>query len=478
MRIGYITTCPKVPVGGVGVIFWHVHILRKIGIDAFVVPDKGKFDPWWMEPKPDVEFASLSDDMDVWVIPEVRIDLVKDLKGTKVAFVQNHGLLKKEELYSHVDFVISVSEPSAQMIREKINLPTLVVNPFIHPSSPFYVGRKQKHSVLVLARKKAIFFLDHIRARIRGFNLYIVSNLTQRELAERYAHAEYYLHLSFPEGWPAPVAEAMASGCCVVGFSGEGGLEFMRHMETAYVAKDGNPEECIRGLKVLARDDELRGRICQEAKRTISTYTMERTRRQLMDFVEKLGFERYSLLMEKIVKLESRQAEEIGDILLKMFSPKSVIDLGCGPGIYLLPFKRAGCRVLGVDACPSAGEFLDEYEFVLADLTKPFLPPFKADICICFEVGEHIEEGYSAVLVENCTACSNTVIWSAARPGQEGFWHVNCQWLDFWIRLFESEGFYYDRKLTEMMKKKMFGKPGIEERKWLIWNGAVFRRGI
>jgi len=52
MRIGYVTTCPKVPVGGVSVIFWHVALLREMGVEAFVVPDKAStYDPWWMVPK-------------------------------------------------------------------------------------------------------------------------------------------------------------------------------------------------------------------------------------------------------------------------------------------------------------------------------------------------------------------------------------------------------------------------------------------
>ncbi|RKY58586.1 MAG: hypothetical protein DRP94_05950 [Candidatus Latescibacterota bacterium] len=484
MRIGYVTTCPEVPVGGVSVIFWHVALLREMGIEAFVVPDKAStYDPWWMVPKPKVKFASLEDEMDVWVVPEVRIDLVRGLKGTKVAFVQNHGLMRNLELYKDVSLVLSVSEPSAREIEKKVDVPVLVVNPFIHPSSPFRPGKKEEGKVLVLSRKKTSMFYDRVLSLLKDeFKFVLASCMTQKELSELYSSSEYYLHLSFPEGWPAPVAEAMKSGCCVVGFSGTGGLEFMKHLETAYVAPDGDVEECVRGLRMLRENPDLRRKMVERAMEVAGVYTPERTKNQLAAFVERLSpkglgrFDRYIPLMEKIVKLESRQAEEIGEIILRMFRPKSVIDLGCGPGIYLLPFKRAGCRVLGVDACPEAGKMLKKSEFVLADLTRPFDPPFKADVCICFEVGEHIDEGYSAVLVENCTRCADTIVWSAARPGQAGFDHKNCQWLDFWWRLFEIYGFTYDRDLTKKMKDMMFGKPGIEERKWLIWNGAIFRR--
>ena len=485
MRIGYVTTCPKVPVGGVSVIFWHVALLREMGVEAFVVPDKAlTYDPWWMVPKPKVKFARLEDEMDVWVVPEVRIDLVRTLKGTKVVFVQNHGLMRDLELYKDVPLVLSVSEPSAREIEKKVDVPVLVVNPFIHPSAPFRPGPKKEGSILVLVRKKASTFLEKVTSLLGEDKFWwnFASDLSQEELARVYSTSEFYLHLSFPEGWPAPVAEAMKSGCCVVGFAGTGGLEFMKHLETAYVAPDGDVEECVRGLRMLRENPDLRKKMVERAMEVASVYTPERTKGQLAAFVERLSpknfhkFDRYTPLMEKIVRLESRQAEEIGEIILKMFRPKSVIDLGCGPGIYLLPFKRAGCRVLGVDACPGAGKMLERSEFILADLTRPFDPPFKADVCICFEVGEHIDEGYSAVLVENCTRCADTIVWSAARPGQAGFDHKNCQWLDFWWRLFEIYGFTCDRDLTKKMKDMMFGKPGIEERKWLIWNGAVFRR--
>ncbi len=509
MRIGYITTCPKVPVGGVAVIVWHVALLREMGYDAFLVPDKPGLDLWWMDPKPDVPLGAITDDMDLWVIPEVDVNLVDQLKGQKVIFVQNHSLMRNIEKYSNALAAMAVSEPSAEEIKKRINLPVFVVNPFIHPDSPFvFSDKKVKDSVVILGRKKASTFIDYILPRLEslGFKVDIASNLTQRALSKRYQMAEYYLHLSYPEGWPAPVAEAMKCGCCAVGFAGTGGLDFMKHMETAYVLEDGDAAGCIKALKYLKGNPEVRNKLVRQARDLVSIYTPQRTKSQLARFVEYLQeaqkrpqkprfsageykdtgrikkdapeafkkFDIYSPMMQRIIEWESQQAEELGSILLEAFRPKTVMDLGCGPGIYLLPFRRAGCRVLGVDACQEAGKLLGRKEFILADLTKPLdLPRF--DLCLCIEVGEHIQEGYSAVLVENCTV-ADTVFWSAAGPGQKGTEHVNCQPKDFWIRIFESFGFYYDKDVTSSLLKKMSECPGIKRVKWLLWNAMIFRK--
>lgn len=55
-----------------------------------------------------------------------------------------------------------------------------------------------------------------------------IHNLPRAEVAERLASCHLFLSIGFPEGFGLPPAEAMASGCVPVGFTGLGGWEYMR----------------------------------------------------------------------------------------------------------------------------------------------------------------------------------------------------------------------------------------------------------
>ena len=55
------------------------------------------------------------------------------------------------------------------------------------------------------------------------------------------------------------------------------------------------------------------------------------------------------------IKLEADSAKAFVDIVLENFSPKSIVDIGCGAGIYLLEFEKRGIKDLwGVDGSPYA----------------------------------------------------------------------------------------------------------------------------
>lgn len=55
-----------------------------------------------------------------------------------------------------------------------------------------------------------------------------LQNLSQAELAMELARCSVFLCTAFPEGFGLPPAEAMATGCVPVGFTGFGGWEYMR----------------------------------------------------------------------------------------------------------------------------------------------------------------------------------------------------------------------------------------------------------
>lgn len=132
--------------------------------------------------------------------------------------------------------------------------------------------------------------------------------------------------------------------------------------------------------------------------------------------------------------------------IIKVLEPNSILDLGCGIGTWLSVSKKLGIfDVLGVD-----GDYVDqnlllkylsEEEFISHDLTQPLNLKRKFDLCLCLEVAEHLPELAADTLIESLIYHSDTILFSAAIPGQGGQNHLNEQWPDYWIEKFKKWDF-------------------------------------
>lgn len=57
------------------------------------------------------------------------------------------------------------------------------------------------------------------------------------------------------------------------------------------------------------------------------------------------------------------------------------------------------------------------------------------------EVAEHLPESCAQAFVNSLTNLSKFVLFSAAIPGQQGRYHVNCQWPEYWAGFFRVRGY-------------------------------------
>jgi len=160
----------------------------------------------------------------------------------------------------------------------------------------------------------------------------------------------------------------------------------------------------------------------------------------------------YPPMMDFINHCESIQSKGLGEWLFEKLAPKSVIDIGCGPGLYLLPFKEAGCKVFGIDACPTGGELLTKKEFERVDLRFPYKPKKRYDLAICFEVAEHLPEHYADRLIDTLSDCADLVVFSGAVPGQGGTYHMNEQPHSYWLTKFKERHNYMIHPLQDEMR--------------------------
>lgn len=131
--------------------------------------------------------------------------------------------------------------------------------------------------------------------------------------------------------------------------------------------------------------------------------------------------------------------------IINFIKPRSVVDVGCGRGIFLKEVKEvdAEIQILGID-----GDYIDrdkllitEDEFYAHDLSKKIELKRVFDLAISLEVAEHLTEEYADTFVDNLVKLSDKIVFSAAVPGQGGTHHVNEQWMSYWKKKFEERGY-------------------------------------
>lgn len=167
-------------------------------------------------------------------------------------------------------------------------------------------------------------------------------------------------------------------------------------------------------------------------------------------------------------------AHEIAGIIIDHLNPVSVIDIGCGCGLYLKALHDLGVEdIIGYDGSIHAlkNSLLPD-KTQLFDLRKELQLDRKFDLCLCIEVAEHIDKCFSNVLVRTLTNLSDIIFFTAAPPGQGGLDHINEQTSGYWINLFEQ--YNYKRiDITDVIKNDM-AKRNVTW--WLTKNLMVLKK--
>ncbi|MEM4268052.1 MAG: methyltransferase domain-containing protein [Candidatus Woesearchaeota archaeon] len=139
-----------------------------------------------------------------------------------------------------------------------------------------------------------------------------------------------------------------------------------------------------------------------------------------------------------------KSAKVIVPILLEIYKPRSVVDVGCGTGEFLSVFRERGIKnVLGID-----GPWINEEKlripkdcFMPRDLEKPIKISERFDLAVSLEVAEHLSQDSACEFVKTLTDLAPVILFSAAVPFQGGLHHVNEQWPEYWVKLFAQRGY-------------------------------------
>jgi SAM-dependent methyltransferase len=164
-------------------------------------------------------------------------------------------------------------------------------------------------------------------------------------------------------------------------------------------------------------------------------------------------------------------AQRVIELVQRELTVRSVVDFGCGDGIWLKKFAEAGAaQVLGYDGPWTDVDrlLINPSNFQSADFRMPIKAPRLFDLAVCLEVAEHVPADAAEILVRSICGHSQVVLFSAAVPGQGGYRHINERWQSYWAALFDVLGY----RRFDYIRAEIWDDPHVHF--WYKQNIALF----
>jgi len=308
-----IFLCPDInkPSGGIKQIYRQVDILNNNGFNAFVLHEVPNFKCTWFNNKTQIIYnydvfseigkfenqsVTLKSSLkklkkriykffkkkhttnignnDILVFPEVYGPyLGKVLKGVKKViynqgvyqtfFKYNLDLNNLDTPYRESDLlaVIVNSNDAKNYLRYSFpNLKLFRLHYGIDKIN-FYFEKKKKKQIAFMPRRLRndlvqVINILKFKGLLNDWELVAIDNMSETEVSMALRESAIFLSFSINEGFGMPPAEAMASGCIVVGYPGNGGLEFFKE-DFSYPIPDRNIQEYVKQLESILIDYSL-----------------------------------------------------------------------------------------------------------------------------------------------------------------------------------------------------------------------------
>jgi glycosyltransferase involved in cell wall biosynthesis len=295
--------CPDhaAPSGGVRTIYRFADVLVEAGLPAAVLHHRNGFAAGWFEHRTPIVYArdARLGMRDVLVVPEIygpTLDTAPS-EPKLVVFNQNayltfDGVPRGHSLYEGVSHLLVVSDDNAEYLRFAFpDIPVTVIPQALDPALFHPVDATLPRRIAYMPRKRAgdaeqAFAM--LGARMAGWGAVPIDGRSSNETAAILRTCPLFLSLSSREGFGLPPAEAMASGCYVVGFPGLAGREFMLPEFSRPVAEDDVHALAVATADVMRRyeDDPVSVRVlgAKACEYVRSTYSAERQRDGLVAF--------------------------------------------------------------------------------------------------------------------------------------------------------------------------------------------------
>lgn len=304
--IYYLTPDYPRPTGGIRVAYRHVDLLNEAGRSAAIVHHRDGYACGWFEHSTRVlgaPSARLGPE-DVLVVPEMYGQFLHELprEPRLVAFSQNAYMTFDRVpagsalSYDRLTAAMTVSVDSAEYLRfafpglDVSVVPNAIDTTVFHPAAE-PPGRR----IAVMPRKRpqeADQVLRLLGDRLGGWDVVTIAGASERETAELMRSSAIFLAFGLREGFGLPPAEAMASGCYVIGFPAFGGREIF-DPEFSRPIEDGDvltfAHEVARAMADFEREPAILHRAAARAGEHVRrTYSAQRQREALLAFMDRV----------------------------------------------------------------------------------------------------------------------------------------------------------------------------------------------
>lgn len=313
-RIFYL--CPDYgePSWGIGMLYTHVAILRRHGLDAWVLHHASPFRPSWLHSDAPVCYLDRAEvrpgSDDLLIVPEVLAaePAALGVPGSRVVFVQNPfsilGGLGGARDYRELGYeaAMTILPSVAEVVERHFGIAASIVPPCIAPA--FFADEEalaatRARRVLLAAPKVASPDVEVLRVllarrlpSLEGWSAVELRGFSHAEVAGLMKSSAFLVNTNVGEAFNTTVPEAMAAGCLVLCYEAFGGRDFLRDGVNARVFPnhyvfplvDALFEE-IGQLNAAAPGTAQR-RKCAFA--AASEFTEARTERALLSFMEGL----------------------------------------------------------------------------------------------------------------------------------------------------------------------------------------------
>lgn len=263
----YLPNISDKPFGGVRTIFDYIQRINELSgtkIAAVLSDSKNLFN-FLPKQYATVQIFPLStkvNSSDLLIVPEVSSKIAKNYPQTPVIL----AVLNWEYFDTHIDVndlknvnfkgILTNSIYSADYLKNKqIGLPIFHISQFIDTknfSVKISIDKRTKNSIFILNRKNT-HHLPVILEFLKDFShtVTLANNIHPDRLSDIYNNHQFFINLGYPEGFCRPIAEAMASGCIPVGFSGGGASDFALDGVNSFIASDGNEKKLLEKLNYV-----------------------------------------------------------------------------------------------------------------------------------------------------------------------------------------------------------------------------------
>ena len=281
MIYAFVPITPNTPIGGIGALVEYITSTNILmGKDEGAILTDSSYIKDWLPPSqknikifPSTHQVTKKDSI---IIPEVCPDVITNYPEAKKKFLSvlnwyyyDEVFAKKTPTQLGYDYILTNSKYTQDyLVNKKVNLPISIISPIIDPvlysiTRPY---EDRPHNSLIILNRKNNQHIQPILNYLKSqtHQVTIINNINPVLIGKIFNDNQVFINLGYPEGFGRPSAEAMASGCIVVGFSGGGSLEFLHHKKNSFVASDGDEKQLIQNL------DYVLNKMTSENKRSMS----------------------------------------------------------------------------------------------------------------------------------------------------------------------------------------------------------------